>query len=181
MNVDSSRLVLLCGIAAAFSLREECYSPPLPNSECGFYDQCLEEFYPCGPSGYALGYGLKYCDRFTSDDTRDCVSEAGREWINSTLKCLQESLVPVIESDVQDVSCQSIKLEAFDSHSKCYTGGGEAIPTGPSICFLPSTDVRCIFQTIDKEDLLSPLGVKEDLETARVCKAQREVNPEYNR
>ena len=31
---------------------------------CDFYTDCLEVASPCGPSGYALAYGNKYCLRF---------------------------------------------------------------------------------------------------------------------
>ena len=31
---------------------------------CDFYTKCLEATSPCGPSGYALGYGNKYCVKF---------------------------------------------------------------------------------------------------------------------
>ena len=34
---------------------------------CDFYPKCLEATSPCGPSGYALGYGDKYCVRFGED------------------------------------------------------------------------------------------------------------------
>ena len=32
--------------------------------ECDFY-KCLEKTHRCGHTGYALGYGFRYCDRFT--------------------------------------------------------------------------------------------------------------------
>ena len=167
-------IVLTMMTPAVSSLQKACYSPPLRKSECGFYTDCLELFYPCGPSGYAIGYGYKYCNKFSSPEFEECASSDGEEWMNSTLTCLQEALVPIIESDIEDISCLSIKLDAFDSHSICYTGGGEAVPTAPSICFLPPSDIACILATIDKEDLVSPLGLKEDMETALVCIAQHQ-------
>lgn len=170
-------MLLTVAAVATFSfaqeeLREECYSPPLPNSDCGFYVDCLEQYFPCGSSGYAIGYGFKYCQRFTSETTSQCMDSAGHDWVNSTLTCLEQALVPIIESEINDISCQSIKLDAFDSHPICYTGGGGSIPTSSSICFLPPSDVKCILSTIDNEDLFSPLGLKEDIETARICISQ---------
>jgi hypothetical protein len=168
-------VLTLASTSITQSLQEACFTPPLPNSQCGFYIDCLENYYSCGPEGYAIGYGFKYCNKFTSDKMRECVDVAGDEWVNNTLSCLQESLVPVIESDdVNDVSCMSIKLDAFDSHSTCYTGGGGSVPTAPSVCFLPIPDVLCILSTIDKQDLLSPLGLKEDIETAQICVSQHQ-------
>ena len=34
---------------------------------CSFYPQCVEKRFPCGPNGYALGYGNKYCNIFVKD------------------------------------------------------------------------------------------------------------------
>lgn len=34
---------------------------------CSFYPQCVESRFPCGPNGYALGYGNKYCKIFVND------------------------------------------------------------------------------------------------------------------
>lgn len=31
---------------------------------CTFYNICIEDVQKCGQSGYALGYGYKYCRRF---------------------------------------------------------------------------------------------------------------------
>ena len=36
-------------------------------NSCDFYPKCLEATSPCGQSGYALGYGNKYCLRFGED------------------------------------------------------------------------------------------------------------------
>ena len=63
--------------------------------DCTFYDQCLEATYECGPSGYPLGYGLKYCNRFV--DNYKLFSKEGKEWISGTLLCLKEDLVPLVE------------------------------------------------------------------------------------
>ena len=38
--------------------------------DCSFYRECVEERIPGGETGYALGYGEKYCKRF--DETLDC-------------------------------------------------------------------------------------------------------------
>ena len=34
------------------------------SGNCAFYSDCVEKRVPCGPNGYALGYGKKYCVRF---------------------------------------------------------------------------------------------------------------------
>ena len=155
-------------------LSNNCYSPPLPYSICGFYIDCLEKYYPCGNEGYAISYGYKYCERFSDENFTNCSSDKGDEWMDYTLPCLQEALVPIIETNTNNLTCNKIKYYAFDSHSDCYTGGGGDVPNGPSICFLPLDDVKCILNTIDTKDLLSPLGIKEDIQTAQVCISQHE-------
>eukprot|EP01128_Nolandella_sp_AFSM9_P005217 TRINITY_DN2491_c0_g1_i1.p1 TRINITY_DN2491_c0_g1~~TRINITY_DN2491_c0_g1_i1.p1 ORF type:complete len:163 (+),score=33.67 TRINITY_DN2491_c0_g1_i1:24-491(+) len=59
---------------------------------CTFYTDCLEAQHPCGPKGYALGYGGKYCNLFVDHKFRTV--NASR-WCDHTLVCLQEALIPV--------------------------------------------------------------------------------------
>ena len=42
------------------------------------------------------------------------------------------------------------------------------MPTPPSICLLPPAYIACVQKTI-AQDLVSPLGVKEDVATAEIC------------
>jgi hypothetical protein len=165
--------LLLCGVllgAAVGSTADVCDSPPLADNECGFYRDCVEEHYPCGDDGYALGYGLKYCQRFSEYD--GCDDDAWNNWVNSTLVCLQRSLVGVVQMDASMLSCRGIKSTAFDSHPLCYTGGGADVPTDPSICFLPVADQVCVLKIIDISDLLHPADIKQELDTARICVKQ---------
>ena len=39
-------------------------------NSCDFYPKCLEATSPCGSSGYALGYGGKYCTKFGEDSSQ---------------------------------------------------------------------------------------------------------------
>jgi Phosphomannose isomerase type I len=41
---------------------DECSDSPY--GQCSFYAYCLEARYHCGPNGYPIGYGLKYCEKF---------------------------------------------------------------------------------------------------------------------
>ena len=154
--------------AALDHLWSACTSPPLASDACGFYDKCLEATHECGSKGYALGYGLKYCERF-DNSTRQCASKKGNHWINSTLACLQESLVPLLDANE---TCDAIKMFAFNSHPKCYTGGGKAVPRHPSICMLPLSDWTCVIETIDARDALSPLGLLQEAKVADICAMQ---------
>lgn len=123
-------------------------------------------------SGYALGYGDKYCHRFSSASTMNCLDDEGDIWVKSTTVCLQQKLVPLLDTDKSDLSCRYIKTSAFDSHPICYTGGGGAVPTDPSICFLIPEDWKCVLGTVDKIDLISPLGIQQEIEIASICVEQ---------
>lgn len=147
-----------------------CESPPLTNNECGFYTDCLETHYPCGDDGYALGYGFKYCQRFS--EYEGCDDQYWKDWVNGTLSCLQQSLVPVVETNPDLLTCDGIKSTAFDSHPKCYTGDGTESPSAPSICFLPVRDQACVLKIIDKRDLIHPEDIKQELTTAAICVKQ---------
>jgi len=145
------------------SIDGNCASPPLPNDDCGFYSRCLENTIPCGSTGYALGYGDKYCQRF-NNSTRECVSTKGKAWITSTLACLQKSLVPMLSQ--KTLGCDELQKDAFDSHPICYTGdGNEAL----SICELPLSDWGCVVSTIDAKDALSQLGLQQEARVAAIC------------
>lgn len=119
-----------------------------------------------------MGYGDKYCHRFNADDTGLCLDDAGDEWVKSTTACLQNQLVAIVEQDVKELNCRYIKTTAFDSHPLCYTGGGEIEPVGPSICFLPLSDWKCVLATVDPKDLLTPLGIQQELRIAAICLEQ---------
>ena len=164
------RPMLLCwSLAAGAPLPPACRTPPLPDDHCGFYTRCLDAAHPCGPDGYARGYGAKYCHRF--DSKADELSAAGDAWLNSTGACLQQALVPLLWQP--DATCAQIRRRAFDSHPICYTGGQGARPTAPSICLLPDSDVRTIAETVDRKDALSPWGIEQEARVWRTCVKQR--------
>ena len=45
------------------------------SANCSFYDVCIEAVTPCGPDGYAEGYGKKYCVRFGDPEYNDRFNE----------------------------------------------------------------------------------------------------------
>jgi hypothetical protein len=101
------------------------------------------------------------------------VSAAGGRWLSSSLACLQRALVPLVQgADSSSPSCEKVEQFAFDTHAACYTGGGGAVPKGPSICLLHRDDTRVVMDNIDMKDLLSPLNVKADFATSEICLAQ---------
>jgi hypothetical protein len=63
------------------------------------------------------------------------------------------------------MTCDAITTFAFDSHPRCYT-------EGPSICFLPVTDIANVLATIDGQDLLSLRSAKQMASVAATCVEQ---------
>ncbi len=117
----------------------------LTGAEACDYYRCKEESQPqeeqCGDSGYYLGYGLKYCQRF-QQSTRSHLSAAGDRWLDSVMNCLMRSNE---EEVTPDQSCQELKTIAFDSHPGCY------VQTG--FCELSWNDKAWIFFTVDRADI----------------------------
>jgi len=157
----------------ASSSGQRCANPPLEEDSCGFYSDCLEAAHPCGPTGYALGFGDKYCRRFLNSEQEGCFDAPGAVWVNSTVACLQEVLVPLTQPPLVDTEdCKEIKQTAFASHADCYTGGGGINPTAPSVCFLGASDMRCVFGVIDLKDLVRPLGLQSEVKVVETCLLQ---------
>ena len=61
--------------------------------DCSNYSDCVEAEYLWCLSGYPLGYGLKYCNKFV--DNFDLYNVDGQAWIEGTLICLKEALLPL--------------------------------------------------------------------------------------
>jgi hypothetical protein len=115
---------------------------PIPGT-CTYYTQVVEPLFQCGPKGYVLGYGAKFCQAFSDD--RVNFSPNGQAWIWSVMDCLQAKLVPVVEAQVagSSITCAQLKTFGFGTHPTCYT-----LPSN-SICKdLPPSDIIHILFTI---------------------------------
>jgi len=142
--------------AATPTLAAQCFAPV--KQDCSFYASCLEATHPCGASGYALGYGAKYCGRFRANDA---LSSSGLVWRDEVMVCLQKRLGRFLTQS--QATCDAIIDGAFDDHPICYT------QPKASICSLPPTDWISIVWTIDQTDLLSDRGRKQMSDTAWRC------------
>ncbi|GFF33433.1 hypothetical protein IFM58399_03539 [Aspergillus lentulus] len=133
-----------------------CTQPP-PNS-CDFYKQCLESRYHCGPAGYPIGFGQKFCEK--SLVWRPKMSTSGQEWITKTMLCLQEELVPLaIGSESQ--TCSELKQHALGTHAECYVRSG--------VCTLPIEDWGKILEIVGPALISAPENFKSAFETAGDC------------
>ena len=124
--------------------------------ESDFY-RCAEDVLACGPDGYLLGYGTKYAERFYRQ-TRPWMSPAGRQWIDRTLVCLQETLQDRIDATT---ACADVRTIAYDSHPECYVASG--------FCGLPWSDWLLVLATVDGADWLSRDAQRQVTATARAC------------
>lgn len=134
-----------------------CRSPPANN--CEFYAICLEARYQCGPQGYPLGFGERYCQAFAA--ARPRMSAAGQEWATKTMLCLQKALVP-IASQASPTTCEKIKQVAYASHPGCYIQSG--------YCTLARSDLAIISDTVEPKDVIgSPEARQATLDTIAGC------------
>ena len=124
--------------------------------EATFY-QCAEQTLHCGPSGYLVGYGTKYAERFYRK-TRPWMSPAGKQWIDDVLVCLQEELHAAIDAQT---SCPDVRTIAFDTHPDCYVAAG--------FCELPFTDWLLVAATLDPWDWFSADALRQVSAVARSC------------
>lgn len=151
---DSS---IKCCVQSAAADQPSC-SNPAENS-CTFYSDCLEKKVQCGPSGYPIGYGAKYCQKFT--DAKGDFSALGRAWITKTMLCLQRALVPYATGEQQG-TCAKIKEFAFGTHPGCYVSSG--------VCALPPSDWEIVIKTVSLKELFGSVdALKATLQTAKDC------------
>jgi hypothetical protein len=114
---------------------------PLPRS-CAFYKECLETKYQCGPEGYPIGFGQKFCQVFEREV--DKFSPQGQEFLWTNMQCLQNRLVlPYVLINTRD--CSNLKQSALDSHAPCYIKSG--------FCDLPFTDKLVLTKLLLENDI----------------------------
>jgi hypothetical protein len=152
----------ICLILVLFYLTlttcEDCLSMS-NNYSCEYYTKCLEPKYTCGSSGYPLGYGFKYCSKFTLHLNE--FSPKGKIWVQKTLVCLKQSLMSTFSD------CNELYNTAFNSHPRCYQQSG--------FCDLfmdPSNlkqDVKALMSVYEINDFASFTSLKQILDTSKLC------------
>ncbi|KAE8150501.1 hypothetical protein BDV25DRAFT_154199 [Aspergillus avenaceus] len=135
-----------------------CTTPP--ENDCSFYQECIETRYHCGPSGYPLGEGYKYCTK--SLEARSNLSPEGQQWTTDAMLCLQEKLVPYASGSA-NVTCDELRDYAVGTHAKCYIENGW--------CRLPVSDWALVVSFVLPAFLGDPQNVKSALETSQGCAA----------
>ncbi len=138
---------------------------------CEYYSCVEAQRISCGETGYALGYGQVYCEKFTAMSFAPSRTKLeatlfpadGGEWRDEVRSCLQEKLEEYFAQEEQP-TCSSLRTFAFASHPYCYT-------KGPSFCELSPENVVRIGLTI-KLDLLTGESVRQIRDTAAICDGQ---------
>lgn len=150
-------------VALPFGAQGQCANAVTPS--CSVYETCFAKYCPCDgkPSEYFRTYGLKYCKAFLANTA---LSTQGKAWRDSTLVCLQESIVPKLDISANpSCNCEQMRTIAFNTHVACYT------KPGASICDLPASDVAAIAKTVDIQDLVDAAGWQQMRDVASRCEA----------
>ncbi len=136
---------------------------------CEYY-QCLEEqVLTCGDEGYAVGYGKKYCEKFSSMQfaphrTRleeEAFPALGPVWRDRVRSCLMNELEGFLEEKAP-LTCQGLRDFAFGSHPDCYT-------RSPSFCDLSLENATRVGLTIDPATILRAESITQIRQTAAIC------------
>lgn len=101
--------------------------------DCGFY-ACIEARVRCGRGGYPIAYGKKYCNKFEKNINKFSVN--GQRFVVETKSCLIDKLV----SYKNDISCSSLRRQAFEDHLPCYYKSG--------FCELSSSDKNVVISLV---------------------------------
>lgn len=159
-------MLLIFSLLMSVNVKASCrYHTPIV-ADCNFYSQCLEDKFNCGSEGYPLGYGAKYCERFSSMGTNQAFknlkfTSKGLKWRDRTLRCLQEDLIIKFESLN---TCSEIKSQAFESHASCYT------QSDASLCDLGPSDLESVISIVDAIDAFGSYGgVKQLVQVGTTC------------
>lgn len=127
---------------------------------CEWYSQCVEKSLSCGNQGYPLGYGYKYCKKFSAYTG---FSAEGNKWRDQTLKCLQHELKLTVELTLRTNknSCADVRTIAFRTHPDCYTREPH------SVCYI-KYDMFKVLEITKDEMFTTEYGVQAK-ESATIC------------
>jgi hypothetical protein len=169
--------IVLLGCLLLFAPRfaqAEVYSDDCANlvGSCEYYACIDQNRLSCGEQGYSLGYGQKYCEKFSSIDFPETATtfwgevfpSNGNLWRDNVRSCLQANLESWYAT-ASKKDCSTLRTFAFNSHPDCYT-------TGPSFCELIPDNVLRIGLKIQINDLFKAETLRQIQATSRICVAQ---------
>ncbi|KAI8514393.1 hypothetical protein Bbelb_087170 [Branchiostoma belcheri] len=156
------------------SLPEQTCLQYAEDGNCDFYTGCLEDKYSCGTKGYPVGYGHRYCTRFSTYYNE--FNDEGKAWIDDVRRCLMSALVPIYKSN--SYSCDEVKTLAFTSHPTCYTESGDRF------CKVFWSNKLALLKVFEADDFLgedSALAIEQILMTGLQCLCDYGVADEIHR
>lgn len=146
-------------LAPLFSFADPC----IPKvGSCGFY-ACEEKRHHCGPRGYPLGYGFKFCQVFLNTERE--YSLPAKSWLRRVRVCLMESFKRV-NGDTHK-TCRKVKNDSFRSHIGCYKRTG--------FCDLRSSDRLQIIWAL-RNSVIYPEAIRDGLAVMETCALKTELN-----
>eukprot|EP00928_Gymnodinium_smaydae_P028438 TRINITY_DN21693_c0_g1_i1.p1 TRINITY_DN21693_c0_g1~~TRINITY_DN21693_c0_g1_i1.p1 ORF type:complete len:441 (+),score=36.80 TRINITY_DN21693_c0_g1_i1:54-1376(+) len=119
---------------------------PQRHQSCDWYIDCLEKSHmDCrgGANDYARAHGYETCRRFKLNVTK--ASPRGQRWMEHIETCLQEALLPLLDSSI---GCEQLLDVALASHPHCYSSAG--------LCSLARKDFMFVV------DIISPYMMKRN-------------------
>ena len=137
-----------------------------PENKCSFYAcaaESADQSKTCDlkdKNSYFLNYGEKYCERFSSNTSKD-LSQSGQVWLNKTLSCLQSSILEGCNEKKLCSNCQKIRKLAFDTHPHCYVSSG--------LCSLSLQDQVQVGKTVDAGDFFTTESIAQVASVAANC------------
>jgi hypothetical protein len=124
------------------------------------YDDFVRRNPGVTPPDYYLGYGDKYCQKFSQLSSKDLTPE-GLKWRDATLKNLQSAIEKKRMEDPEGFAKlerdpAAFKSFCYDTHPDAYIQGG--------LFKLPAQDLLKIASTPELRDLLGKDGIKQTLD-----------------
>ncbi|EQC45541.1 hypothetical protein [Bacteriovorax sp. Seq25_V] len=122
--------------------------------DCEYYS-CVESIKSCGKTGYPVGFGKKYCNKFEKNLNK--FSHSGQNWVTNVKHCLIQEMELISEA----ATCSAYKTKSVSKHVPCYISSG--------YCSLSKKDKRLVIKTI-KGSLWRPSIIKAGLKVLSACK-----------
>jgi len=149
-------------LAPLFSQASRC----IPKTEnCTFY-ACEEKYRRCGPDGYPLAFGFRFCRVFLNTEKE--YSPPAQGWLRKVRLCLMTTFRDV-NKDPQK-SCGRIRSDSFKAHIGCYKSTG--------FCELDIFDQWQVIWALRKT-FIYPEAIRDGLGVMSMCsQARKGQNPE---
>ncbi|KAH7711020.1 Protein W01A8.8 [Aphelenchoides avenae] len=130
-----------------------------PCDGCNAY-KCIEDKERCGPKGYPLAFGLKYCNRFFEPDVYNRYDKPGQAFI----RCTKDCLIGVLQNwttKCSNIPCDVLEGAAFTSHVDCYLSCG--------FCDICANNKAALWHTYDLKDFISKHAWDQVVAVAKAC------------